>query len=131
MKCPSTTRTAGCGSSRGIVEERWHGVPHCVPVQRHVHRLTLLYCTFIILLRCTFIILLRCTIFILIVSETGPSPARLEVRPHTSPQMARLAYFRLSGAQGESDRITQRSAVQIRPPQPMNATAEMQWRSPF
>src|ERR1035437_3114948 len=31
---------------------------------------------------------------------------------------------------GESDRITQRSAVQIRPPQPMNATAEMQWRSP-
>ena len=34
-------------------------------------------------------------------------------------------------SKGESDRITQRSAVQIRPPQPMNATAEMQWRSPF
>src|SRR6202162_4584849 len=33
-------------------------------------------------------------------------------------------------SKGESDRITQRSAVQIRPPQPMNATAEMQWRSP-
>src|ERR1022692_4091460 len=30
---------------------------------------------------------------------------------------------------GESDRITQRSAVQIRPPT-MNATAKMQWRSP-
>src|ERR1700730_400512 len=34
-------------------------------------------------------------------------------------------------SKGESDRITQRSAVQIRPPQPMNATAEMQWRSPL
>ena len=34
-------------------------------------------------------------------------------------------------SKGESDRITQRSAVRIRPPQPMNATAEMQWRSPF
>src|ERR1039457_4427378 len=32
-------------------------------------------------------------------------------------------------SKGESDRITQRSAVQIRPPQPSNATAEMQWRS--
>src|SRR5437660_696793 len=29
---------------------------------------------------------------------------------------------------GESDRITQRSVVQIHPP--VNATAEMQWRSP-
>src|SRR6266567_7984766 len=33
-------------------------------------------------------------------------------------------------SKGESDRITQRSVVQIHPPQPMNATAEMLWRSP-
>src|SRR4029077_8756035 len=33
-------------------------------------------------------------------------------------------------SKGESDRITQRSAVQIRPPATMNATADMQWRSP-
>jgi hypothetical protein len=31
----------------------------------------------------------------------------------------------------ESDRKTQRSPVQIRPPTIMNATAEMQWRSPY
>src|SRR6202521_3299999 len=34
-------------------------------------------------------------------------------------------------SKGESDRITQRSAVQIRPPATMNAIAEMQWRSPL
>jgi hypothetical protein len=103
MKCPSTTRTAGCGSSRSIVEERWHGVPHCVPVQRHVHRLTLLYCTFIILIALYVYYLIALHDFYLIVSETGPSPARLEVRPHTSPQMASLAYFRLSGAPMNAD----------------------------
>ena len=34
-------------------------------------------------------------------------------------------------SKGDSDRITQRSAVQIRPPATMNATAEMPLRSPF
>jgi hypothetical protein len=70
------------------IEER----RHCVPVQRRVHRLSLL--------RYTFIILIALHHFYLIVScvcvETGPSPARLEVRPRTSPQMASLACFRLS-----------------------------------
>jgi len=47
---------------------------HGVPIQRHMHRLTPLHCTFIILL--------RCTIFILLCRErTGPT--RLEVRPRT------------------------------------------------
>ena len=34
-------------------------------------------------------------------------------------------------SKGESDRITQRSAVQIRPPQPRTPLLKWQWRSPF
>jgi len=44
--------------------------------------------------------------------------------PHVGEGTVRLS------SKGESDRITQRSAVQIRPPQPMNATAKTRWRSP-
>jgi hypothetical protein len=56
------------------VEERRHGVTRFVPVQRHVHRLTLL--------RCTFIILLRCTIFILLCRDGTQSRPIGSAAPH-------------------------------------------------
>src|SRR6266481_8515506 len=45
--------------------------------------------------------------------------------PHWGEGTVRLS------SKGESDRITQRSAVQIRPPQPRTPLLKRQWRSPF
>src|ERR1700690_201841 len=55
-------------------EERRHGVPHRVPVQRHVHQLTLL--------RGRFIILLRCTMFILLCGGGTLVPPAWKCAPH-------------------------------------------------
>src|ERR1022692_2850757 len=56
------------------------------------------------------------------------APARTENMLFHAAQTCGEGTVRLS-SKGESDRITQRSAVQI-PPATMNATAKQQWRSP-